>query len=336
MHRGANILASSATGLMLLLLLAVAPPPASAGLYPGITADNHTCALVDPVLSCSCKATPGKVADTCCTETYGGLLVATQIWNTFTGLESKGQIYPKDHWTIHGLWPDFCNGSYTQYCDLSRQYDPKPAPNTTDGTPHGVPVPPYAGEPIDAWFAPHGKLDLLAYMNRYWVSQYDPNWVFWAHEFSKHATCYSTFQTECYGPKATPHGDLFDFFETVIRFQRELPTFDWLAAAGVRPSNRTAYTLSRIQGALTRGFDGLVPFLGCSGPRYNETDAGRGSGDAGRTVLGEVWYYYHVYGRPQEAHAKKLAADAAGGSLSTCAKAKDAVWYYERSQGSEH
>lgn len=31
--------------------------------------------------------------------------VATQIWNTFTGLESKGQIYPKNHWTIHGLWP---------------------------------------------------------------------------------------------------------------------------------------------------------------------------------------------------------------------------------------
>lgn len=307
---------------------------ASAGLYPGITTDNHTCALVDPVLSCSCKATPDKVADTCCTETYGGLLVATQIWNTFTGLESKGQIYPKNHWTIHGLWPDFCNGSYTQYCDLSRQYDPKPVPNTTDGTPHGTPVPPYTGEPIDKWFKPYGKLDLLAYMNKYWVSQYDPNWVFWAHEFSKHATCYSTFQTECYGPKATEHGDLFEFFETVIKFQRTLPTFKWLSKADIKPSNKTAYTLSKIQKALTKEFS-LVPFLGCSGPRYNETEAGKGSKDNGRTVLSEVWYYYHVYGRPQEAQAKKLAADASGGSLSTCAKAKDAVWYYERSKGSE-
>ncbi|KAL3955614.1 hypothetical protein ACCO45_011177 [Purpureocillium lilacinum] len=287
---------------------------ASAGLYPGITTDNHTCALVDPVLSCSCKATPDKVADTCCTETYGGLLVATQIWNTFTGLESKGQIYPKNHWTIHGLWP-----ARAQH---HRRH------------PHGTPVPPYTGEPIDKWFKPYGKLDLLAYMNKYWVSQYDPNWVFWAHEFSKHATCYSTFQTECYGPKATEHGDLFEFFETVIKFQRTLPTFKWLSKADIKPSNKTAYTLSKIQKALTKEFS-LVPFLGCSGPRYNETEAGKGSKDNGRTVLSEVWYYYHVYGRPQEAQAKKLAADASGGSLSTCAKAKDAVWYYERSKGSE-
>lgn len=81
---------------------------------------------------------------------------------------------------------------------LSRQYDPKPSPNTTTGTPDGTPVPPYKGESIDKWFVPNGKGDLLAYMNRHWVSQLDPNWVLWAHEYSKHATCFSTFQTECY------------------------------------------------------------------------------------------------------------------------------------------
>ncbi|KAG6069725.1 hypothetical protein E4U16_007469 [Claviceps sp. LM84 group G4] len=89
-------------------------------------------------------------------------------------------------------------GSYTQYCDLSRQYDPKPSPNTTNSKPDGVPVPPYTGEPIDGWFAPHGKLSLLSSMKKHWVSQYDPNWVFWAHEFSKHATCFSTFQSQCF------------------------------------------------------------------------------------------------------------------------------------------
>lgn len=41
-------------------------------------------------------------------------------------------------------------------------------------------------------------MDLLAYMNKFWISQNEPNWILWAHEFSKHATCYSTFQTECY------------------------------------------------------------------------------------------------------------------------------------------
>jgi ribonuclease T2 len=89
-----------------------------------------------------------------------------------------------------------------------------------------------------------------------------------------------------------------------------------------------------MQQALTKGFS-LVPFLGCSGPKYNETVAGKGSLDNGRTELNEVWYYYHAYGRPQSAHGKKLAADVAGGRLTTCAKAKGAVWYYERTKGSE-
>ena len=35
----------------------------------------------------------------------------TQYWNTYTGLESKGQLLPQYEWTIHGLWPDFCNGT---------------------------------------------------------------------------------------------------------------------------------------------------------------------------------------------------------------------------------
>lgn len=77
----------------------------------------------------------------------------------------------------------------------SRQYDPAPSPNKTE---NGTPIPAYKGEAIDSWFAPYGKFDLLAYMNKYWINQVDKNWVLWAHEFSKHATCYSTFQKECW------------------------------------------------------------------------------------------------------------------------------------------
>ncbi|KAG6004149.1 hypothetical protein E4U21_001366 [Claviceps maximensis] len=284
--------------------------------------------MIDPVLSCSCRATPEKADDTCCTETYGGLLVATQLWSTFTGLETEGQVYAKNSWSIHGLWP----GSYTQYCDLSRQYDPKPSPNTTGG--HAVP--PYTGEPIDSWFVPHGKLHLLAYMNRYWVSQHDPNWVFWAHEFSKHATCFSTFQTECFGPNSTPHQDVFDFFETVIAWHKKLPTFNWLRDAGIRPSNTTAYTYADIQAALTKGLGGhTTAFVGCGGPRFNETDRGRGSADGGRTELNEVWYYYHAWGRPQDVKGRRVDAGRTGGRVTTCAEVEGAVRYFERSQGSE-
>lgn len=97
--------------------------------------------LVPPVLSCSAGAQPGLV-DTCCAETFGSLVMLTQYWNTYTGYESDGEVLPKDAWTLHRLWPDFCNGSYTQYCDLTRQYDPLPSPNTTTVTPDGTPVAP--------------------------------------------------------------------------------------------------------------------------------------------------------------------------------------------------
>jgi ribonuclease T2 len=39
----------------------------------------------------------------------------------YTGLEKNGSVLPKNSWTIHGLWPDHCDGSYGQYCDLARQ-----------------------------------------------------------------------------------------------------------------------------------------------------------------------------------------------------------------------
>ncbi|KAI1503907.1 ribonuclease T2 family protein [Biscogniauxia marginata] len=310
---------------------------ALAGLYPGLSTDNHTCSLAPPVLSCSEGAQPDLV-DTCCTETFGGLVLQTQFWNTYTGLEAEGQVLPKDAWTIHGLWPDFCNGSYTQYCDPSRQYDPEPYPNTTTGTPSGEPVVPWTGVSIDEFVKPFGKWDLLAYMKKFWTGQSQPSAVLWAHEFSKHATCFSNFDVECYGPlyARAPHADVADYFATVVGYYRDLPTWAWLAARGVRPSNATTYSLSDVQGALRRrGAFGRVPYVGCAGPRYNETAAGRGSADAGYTVLVEVWYYHHVLGRVQSGKGLPVDADIAGGRVTNCATTPGAIWYYERTAGSE-
>ncbi|TGJ87501.1 hypothetical protein E0Z10_g1298 [Xylaria hypoxylon] len=325
------------------------------GLYPGLSTANHTCNLVKPVLSCSDGAQPGLV-DTCCTETYGGLILQTQFWNTYTGLESKGQLLPKDSWTIHGLWPDagridFCNGSYTQYCDLKRQYDPEPSPNTTTGTPDGKPVKPWKGEPISDYIKRFRKYDLLAFMNKYDAMRFyslpnslsltfsspnlnlkvvldrpdQPSWVLWAHEFSKHATCFSTFDTECYGPEYVRHEEVTDFFSTVIAYYQDLPTWRWLAEGGITPSNKTAYSLSDIQGALKSKF-GKLPYVGCSAPRFNETLAGKGSSDNGYTVLSEMWYYHHVQGHVQRAQGVPIDTTYGSG----CAKTPGAVWYYER------
>ncbi|KAI0394691.1 ribonuclease T2 [Xylariaceae sp. FL0594] len=301
-----------------------------AGLYPGLSFLNHTCNLVEPVLSCSEKAQPGLV-DTCCAETYGGLI----FWNTYTGLEHEGQLLPKDSWTIHGLWPDFCNGSYTQYCDLKRQYDPEPSPNTTTGTPAGKPVKPWKGEPISNYVKRAGKFDLLEYMQKFWTGLNQPSWYLWAHEFSKHATCFSSFDIECYGLSylLSPHEEVVDFFGTVIAYYQKVPTWRFLSAAGITPSNTTSYSLSDFQAALQAGF-GKLPYIGCSGPRYNETAQGRGSRDNGYTVISEMWYYYHVRGRVQHVDGVPVDANSTGGRLSSCATTPGALWYYERNPGS--
>lgn len=160
------------------------------------------------MFSCSALSDPTLV-DSCCTETFGGLFLATQFWDTNTGLESKGQLLPQNSWTLHGLWPDFCNGSYTQYCDPDRQYDPSPS-KTTNYPRNNTLVPAYNGTPVSEFVTDFGRYDMLDYMNTYWINQGAPNVNFWAHEFSKHATCYSTFDVECYGPKYRKHEDVID------------------------------------------------------------------------------------------------------------------------------
>ena len=68
----------------------------SASLY-GESKLNHTCVLQPPYLSCSAQANPATV-DSCCVETFGGLFVQTQFWDTYTGLEAQGQLLPAYSW----------------------------------------------------------------------------------------------------------------------------------------------------------------------------------------------------------------------------------------------
>ena len=93
-------------------------------------------------------------------------------------------------------------------------------------------------------------------------------------------------------------------------------------------------SLADLQTALTKGF-GALPYVGCSGPRYNATAQGKGSLDNGYTVVSEVWYYYHVYGRVQRAQGVPVNASINGGSVSSCATTKGALVYPERTVGSE-
>jgi len=93
------------SSLFLTLLAAIS---AQASLY-GESNLNHSCVITtnpetSGVLSCSALADHNLI-DSCCAETFGGLLLSTQYWDTYTGLESQGQLLPEDTWTLHGLWP---------------------------------------------------------------------------------------------------------------------------------------------------------------------------------------------------------------------------------------
>lgn len=127
---------------------------------------------------------------------------------------------------------------------------------------------------------------------------------------------------------------MVDFFETAVGFYTTLPTYEWLATADIVPSNTTKYSLSDLQTALTTGF-GALPYIGCTGARFNATAAGNGSTDNGYTVLDETWYYHHVLGRVQDRRGVPVNASINGGSVSSCAKTAGALWYYERTVGSE-
>ncbi|KXN71528.1 hypothetical protein CONCODRAFT_5784, partial [Conidiobolus coronatus NRRL 28638] len=64
------------------------------------------------VLSCSSQL---QSVDSCCSPSMGVVVLAVQ-W-----IQNSG---PSDEWTLHGLWPNNCDGSYgpSSGCDKSRKY----------------------------------------------------------------------------------------------------------------------------------------------------------------------------------------------------------------------
>ncbi|KAG2156673.1 ribonuclease T2 [Suillus bovinus] len=256
----------------------------------------------------SCENTT-VLKNSCCNVVQGGLVLQAQYWDTYTGLESHGQLLPKGSWSIHGLLPVNCDGTSGQYCDLSRQYDPKPSPSTL---PNGTVITPYKGPSVRTFLDEFDHSDLLYYMDRFWINQGAPNEELWAQEFSKHGTCTSTFDVACYEPGYKKHQEVVNFFETVVKVFQKYPTFYKLASAGIVPSNTTTYTRAQITDALYSQI-GADPWLGCRDG----------------TVLEEIQYFHHVMGSEQYGDFKILDSIIP----STCAEY--GIWYYERTPTSE-
>ncbi|KAH7312970.1 ribonuclease-like protein T2 [Rhexocercosporidium sp. MPI-PUGE-AT-0058] len=168
----------------------------------------------------SCQNTTA-VEDLCCFNAPGGQLLLTQFWDT---APSTG---PNNSWTLHGLWPDKCDGTYEANCDPSREYTN-----------------------ITAILNSYRKTDLLSYMNTFWKDYQGNDESFWEHEWGKHGTCISTLDTKCYSGHSGQE-EVVDYFEVAVELFKGLDSFATLETAGIVPSTTTTYTLAQIQSALT-------------------------------------------------------------------------------------
>ncbi|GJN91945.1 hypothetical protein Rhopal_004973-T1 [Rhodotorula paludigena] len=188
--------------------------------------------------------------NTCCTNVPGGLVLLTQFWN------ARPDIGPNNSWTIHGLWPDNCDGTYEQYCDKTREYSN-----------------------IREILTSKGETKMVEYFDTHWKSNTGDDESLWSHEWDKHGTCMSTLETQCYGRRYQQYDEVVDYFERTYDQYRKLPTYDWLAAEGIVPSLTDTYTLAQLQAAAQKKFGHKI-FWGC-------TNSGE---------LDEAWYYYTVKG----------------------------------------
>lgn len=99
------------------------------------------------------------------------------------------------------MWPDYCDGTYAEYCAPKREYSN-----------------------ISCILEAYGKTELLKYMEKYWPDYQGDDNEFWSHEWDAHGTCYTTLQPHCF-KNYSPQEEVVYFFERVVQLFKTLPTY---------------------------------------------------------------------------------------------------------------
>lgn len=189
----------------------------AASLLGGALADSKSCPADSPL---SCKGDEG--GDTCCYNTPGGLLLLTQFW------DAKPAKGPDDSWTIHGLWPDNCDGTYESNCDKKREINNQATEILKSGSP-----------------------ETLEYLNTYWKDNSNDDEKLWEHEWNKHGTCISTMEKKCY-ESYKDNDDIIDYYKKAVELHKKLKTHKVLADAGISPDDSKTYSLKDMQAAISK------------------------------------------------------------------------------------
>ncbi|KAJ7907312.1 ribonuclease T2 [Mycena leptocephala] len=210
----------------------------------GVTSLSERALMSDISSGCSTTGTAScgnvsAVSDLCCFESPGGLLLQTQFWDT------SPPTGPNDSWTIHGLWPDNCDTTFTQNCDPSRAYTG-----------------------IASLLTAQGAASTLSFMQTFWKDISGNDETFWEHEWSTHGTCMSTLKTSCLSSGSPTGAEAVAFFQTVTQLFQTLPTYTWLSNQGITPDSSTTYTLASLNAAIVAE-SGFTPAFGCSGSNLN-------------------------------------------------------------------
>ncbi|RKF65250.1 Ribonuclease T2 [Golovinomyces cichoracearum] len=214
------------------------PPSACLSLESGslANANARSCPIDSPI---SCHNTT-SFNDSCCFIYPGGQLLLTQLWDIVPTQS------PTNSWTIHGLWADYCDGSYPAYCNAAPNY-------------HN----------ISAIISAHSA-QLIKLMQIYWPSIYGSSDHFWDHEWNKHGTCMNTLAPSCYTAEHyRPGMEVVDYFQRAVDLFKSLDTYNTLASAGILPCSTKTYAKEQIQAALSH-ITGYAVVLSCHGDLLNQ------------------------------------------------------------------
>jgi hypothetical protein len=120
--------------------------------------------------------------------------------------------------------PDHCDGSYDSSCDPSRNGVCSRSSSLSKGH-HGHTRCNRAYSNIHKILGNFGRNDLLEYMSSYWKGIRNDEHL-WEHEWSKHGTCVSTLEPECYGEDYVKTEEVVDYFAKAVEIFQTLPTYD--------------------------------------------------------------------------------------------------------------
>lgn len=149
---------------------------------------------------------------------------------------------PSNSFTLHGLWPDKCNGADVTNCRSS-----------------GV---------SSVQSVVKGNATLLSRLNTYWPSYNGPstNAKFWNDEWTKHGTCFTPVDPTCYTPSNASKGVL-DYFTLAVGLVQQYDIYSALSAAGYTPSSTTKISAANITKAVQTRYPNMGVQVVCSDSR---------------------------------------------------------------------